>query len=156
MNIPYRWINNITDSGHGKRYCFGMKSSVERSALREKAAFSERLKQAIANYDPKLASPTVLAQEFNRRSRHSTIGRSAAHKWLTGEAIPQQEKLLMLANWLQVSVQWLRYGEAEHQPKPTAKEQRRLDRLQTEFAGLYERDKVLIEKLMREMLSNKP
>jgi hypothetical protein len=132
-----------------------MKSSAERTAILEKTAFTERLKQAIADFDAELLSPTVLAREFKRRSRHSTVGVTAAHKWLTGEAIPMQEKLLVLAAWLQVSVQWLRYGEAELQPKVSGREQRRAEKLVSEFSELSERDKVLIEKLVREMLHTK-
>jgi hypothetical protein len=126
--------------------------SAERTAAHEKAAFAERLKKAIADFDPNLLSPTHLYKDFNHRSKHSRIGMTAAHKWLTGEAIPQQEKLVVLANWLKVPVQWLRYGETDTQPKLSGKEQRRLDRLASDFQALSERDKALIEKLVREML----
>jgi len=132
-----------------------MKSSAERTAVLEKTAFTERLKQALGDFDPELLSPTVLAREFKRRSRHSSVGVTAAHKWLTGEAIPTQEKLLVLAKWLQVPVQWLRFGEPEVQPKVSGREQRRTDKLVSDFAELSERDKLLLEKLVREMLHTK-
>lgn len=35
----------------------------------------------------------------------------AARRWLLGEAIPAQEKLRVLAEWLNVSTEWLRYGD---------------------------------------------
>lgn len=132
-----------------------MKSASEKTAALERHAFSERLKRAISEFDDALLSPTVLAREFNRRSRHSTIGTTAAYKWLSGEAIPQQEKLSFLANWLRVPVQWLRYGDTLEETPVSNKEMRRLDKMLSDFVALGERDKVLVEKLMQEMLQNK-
>ena len=37
----------------------------------------------------------------------------AARKWLVGEAIPTQEKLRMIAQWLGVPADWLRFGGGE-------------------------------------------
>lgn len=129
-----------------------MKTPAERTAALEKSAFSERLKKAITAFDEDLLSATVLAQEFNRRSRHSRVGTTAAHKWLTGEAIPQQEKLVVLANWLRVPVQWLRYGEMGAEEVVSNREQRRYDRLVSDFSALGERDKLIVERLIRAML----
>lgn len=129
-----------------------MKSAQEKSAAQEKAAFSQRLRRAIEDFDNSLLSPTSLAREYNRRSRHSTIGTTAAQKWLNGESIPQQEKLTFLANWLRVPVQWLRFGEPTAEASVSIKEQRRLDKLVSEFSELSERDKILVEKLIKEML----
>ena len=36
-----------------------------------------------------------------------------ARKWLYGGALPTQDKVRTLAQWLEVSPHWLRYGEAE-------------------------------------------
>jgi hypothetical protein len=132
-----------------------MKSAAHHTAAIEKAAFSDRLRQAIADFDDKLLSPTVLAREFNRRSRQSTVGVTATQKWLAGEAIPRQEKLLFLATWLRVSVQWLRYGAPAAEAVVTGAVQRRQDKVLSDFSALSERDKILIEKLMREMLGAK-
>jgi hypothetical protein len=131
-----------------------MKSVVEKTAASEKSAFSQRLRRAIENFDDALLSPTHLAREFNRRSRHSTIGTTAAQKWLAGEAIPHQEKLALLATWLRVPVQWLRFGEGASEPTVPAKEQRRLDKLVSDFVELSERDRLLVEKLIKEMIRN--
>jgi hypothetical protein len=126
--------------------------SAERSATQEKAAFSERLKSAIRNFDEDLLSPTSLAREFNRRSKSSTVQVTGAHKWLTGESIPQQQKLVVLANWLGVPVQWLRFGAVSDQLAPSDKEQKRFKKMLANFTLLSERDKALVEKLMDEML----
>ncbi|MBS0308621.1 MAG: hypothetical protein JSS58_06585 [Proteobacteria bacterium] len=129
-----------------------MKVPAAKSATAERAAFSERLRRAISQFDDSLLSATVLAREYNRRSRTSTVGVTGVQKWLGGEAIPQQDKLVFLANWLRVSVQWLRFGDSGAHVPISGKYQRRLDRIVSDFSALSERDKALVERLMREML----
>jgi transcriptional regulator with XRE-family HTH domain len=81
-----------------------MKASIERED------FSERLQQALRNADYSPDSPTQLAREFNVRFSGRPITVHAARKWLVGEAIPTQEKLRTLAEWLGVPAEWLRFG----------------------------------------------
>jgi hypothetical protein len=81
-----------------------MKASIEREDFRV------RLQQALRNADYSPDSPTQLAREFNIRFVGRPITVHAARKWLVGEAIPTQEKLRTLAQWLGVPAQWLRYG----------------------------------------------
>ncbi|MEN3296732.1 MAG: hypothetical protein V7642_5985 [Burkholderiales bacterium] len=76
----------------------------------ERRDFSERLQQALRNSDYAPDSPTQLAREFNIRSAGRVVTVHAARKWLVGEAIPTQEKLRALAQWLGVSAEWLRFG----------------------------------------------
>ena len=79
----------------------------------ERESFSERLQQALRNADYSPESPTQLAREFNVRFEGRPITVHAARKWLVGEAIPTQEKLRTLAQWLGVPAEWLRFGGAE-------------------------------------------
>ncbi|TFW07139.1 hypothetical protein E4K72_09295 [Oxalobacteraceae bacterium OM1] len=51
-----------------------------------------------------------MAREFNIRFEGRPITVHAARKWLVGEAIPTQEKLRTLAQWLGVPAEWLRFG----------------------------------------------
>lgn len=81
-----------------------MKASIERED------FSGRLQQALRNADYSPDSPTQLAREFNVRFSGKAITVHAARKWLVGEAIPTQEKLRTLAQWLGVPAEWLRFG----------------------------------------------
>lgn len=85
-----------------------MKASIERED------FSERLQQALRNADYSPDSPTQLAREFNIRFAGRPITVHAARKWLVGEAIPTQEKLRTLAQWLGVPAEWLRFGGGQH------------------------------------------
>jgi hypothetical protein len=57
------------------------------------------------------ASPTELQRAFNARNLKLAVSVHAARKWLMGEAIPTQVRLRALADVLQVSPTWLRFGE---------------------------------------------
>jgi transcriptional regulator with XRE-family HTH domain len=84
----------------------------------EREDFSKRLQQALRNADYSPESPTLLAREFNVRFAGNPITVHAARKWLQGEAIPTQEKLRALAQWLGVPADWLRFGgKGEDHPK---------------------------------------
>ncbi len=86
----------------------------------EREGFSERLRQALRNADYSPDSPTQLAREFNIRFEGRPITVHAARKWLVGEAIPTQEKLRTLAQWLGVPADWLRFGGEEPEPSAAA------------------------------------
>ncbi|CAJ0719234.1 transcriptional regulator [Ralstonia mannitolilytica] len=79
----------------------------------DKQAFSLRLKQALTRSSKKIESPSELALQFNLRHPSEPISAQAAHKWLQGKAIPTVDKRETLANWLNVPLQWLRYGIPE-------------------------------------------
>ena len=80
-------------------------------AISEKAAFTQRLAKALKDAKVEAGSPTAFAREFNRRYTGKPISIYAARKWLMGESIPTQDKLQLLAAWLGVSAEWLRFGE---------------------------------------------
>ena len=77
----------------------------------ETQAFAERLRRALdaAGVRP---SPTVVANEFNLRHWGRSITPHTARNWLLGQAFPTQDKLVVLAEWLQVSPDELRFGKA--------------------------------------------
>jgi transcriptional regulator with XRE-family HTH domain len=75
----------------------------------ETEAFAQRLKQALEASGVRV-SPTVVANEFNLRYWGRSITPHTARNWLLGKAIPTQDKLRVLADWLQVSPNELRFG----------------------------------------------
>ena len=79
----------------------------------ERIAFSRRLTEALEKGAGMGASPAGLARAFNLHFSGRKITVHAARKWLTGAAIPTQDKLRSLADWLDVSVDWLRFGGNE-------------------------------------------
>jgi transcriptional regulator with XRE-family HTH domain len=85
----------------------------------EQENFSKRFRQALRNADYSPDSPTQLAREFNIRFNSGHVTPHAVRKWLVGESIPTQEKLRILASWLGVTAEWLRYGgEQTHSDEP--------------------------------------
>ena len=79
--------------------------------MNEKIEFTERLRAAMtqAGY---LASPSVLEHEFNLRWPGKSISNQAAWGWLNSRSIPTQDKLQVLAEWLKVEPDVLRFGNA--------------------------------------------
>lgn len=77
----------------------------------EQQKFSARLVQALegAGIRPK---QTDVWRVFNQRHAGPPVTIHAVRKWLTGESIPEQDKLQTLADWLSVNPNWLRFGES--------------------------------------------
>lgn len=78
----------------------------------ERANFSERLRLA-ANAARVPLSPTQFARAFNARAGDDLVTSHAVRKWMVGESIPTQGKIVILAAWLGVGAAWLRFGEGE-------------------------------------------
>lgn len=78
----------------------------------QKVEFSERLQQSLARAGVSASSPTQLARKFNLLSPGNPVSPQAVRRWLEGTAIPTQDKLVVLADWLRVSAEWLRFGDA--------------------------------------------
>ena len=76
----------------------------------EREQFSQRLQKLLRQTYHSADSPTELAREFNIRFSGPPVTVHAARKWLCGEAIPTQDKMRALAEWLVVPADWLRFG----------------------------------------------
>lgn len=87
------------------RYLSGMATTSESEA------FARRLKKALDSCNVR-ASPTIVANEFNLRYWGRSITPHTARNWLLGQALPTQDKLVVLAEWLQVSPDELRFGKS--------------------------------------------
>jgi hypothetical protein len=77
--------------------------------MNAKQEFAERLKAAMrdAGYEPR---PSVLEKGFNVRYWGRSVTFQAVSRWLKGISIPEQDKLQVLAEWLKVEPQILRFG----------------------------------------------
>ncbi len=71
--------------------------------------FAKRLKKAMEQKGYP-AKPAVLEREFNLRYWGRAVSLHGVRRWLRGESLPTQDKLEVLAEWLQVQPQHLRYG----------------------------------------------
>lgn len=72
--------------------------------------FAARLRSTLeqAGYE---AKPAVLEREFNLRYWGKPVTLHGVRRWLKGEALPTEDKLLVLAQWLRVDPRTLRFGE---------------------------------------------
>ena len=79
--------------------------------MNEKFEFSTRLRASMveAGYQ---ARPTVLEREFNLRWHGRSISMQAAWGWLNNKALPTQDKIQVLAEWLRLEPEVLRFGNA--------------------------------------------
>ena len=88
----------------------GWKWTLTSASMNDKLDFAQRLRAAMlaAGYPDR---PAVLEREFNSRYWGRSVTFQAVSRWLGGKSIPAQDKLQVLAQWLQVEPQVLRYGE---------------------------------------------
>ena len=82
--------------------------------MEHKLEFAQRLRDAMeaAGLEPR---PGVLLNVFNAHYWGRSVSFQAASRWLRGEAIPAQDKLLVLAEILRVEPEVLRFGVAVRQ-----------------------------------------
>ena len=86
------------------------------SKLIENEGFADRLRLALKGVGVR-PSPTVVANEFNLRYWGKSITSHTARNWLLGKSIPMQDQLRVLADWLHVSADELRFGTLAPAPK---------------------------------------
>lgn len=74
-----------------------------------KQNFAKRLVEAMqaAGYE---ARPAVLEKQFNLNYFGKPMTLHGVRRWLLGETLPPQDKLIALAKWLRVPPEQLRYG----------------------------------------------
>ena len=77
--------------------------------MNQKLEFAERLQAAMraAGLEPR---PAVLLNLFNANYWGRSVTFQAVSRWLRGESIPAQDKLIVLAGVLKVEPEVLRFG----------------------------------------------
>lgn len=113
------------------------------------------MQQALRNAEYSAESPTELAREFNARFDGTSITVHAARKWLVAEAIPTQDKMRVLASWLGVAAEWLRFGgdESIHvKPSPDVEFNGEDRKLAADVRLLSGQDQKIVREIIR-MLS---
>jgi transcriptional regulator with XRE-family HTH domain len=79
----------------------------------DRIEFSKRLAAAMRAMSLE-ARPSVLHARFNSRYRGPSISFQTASRWLRGKAIPEQDKLIVLAQLFRTDPQTLRFGGKGH------------------------------------------
>ena len=59
--------------------------------------------------------PSVVEREFNLRWHGTSISTQAAWSWLNSKSIPAQDKIQVLAEWLKIEPEVLRFGDTVRQ-----------------------------------------
>ena len=77
----------------------------------ENDAFTKRLILALNNIGYEVKNINRITIDINKLFNEKSITSHAVRKWLSGQTIPIQSRLLRLADWLGVSPSWLRFGE---------------------------------------------
>ena len=82
--------------------------------MNNKLEFAQRLQAAMvaAGLEPR---PGVLLNHFNANYWGRSVSFQAVSRWLRGEAIPEQDKLQVLAGILKIEPEVLRFGDAVRQ-----------------------------------------
>lgn len=104
----------------------------------ESQQFADRLRSALESSGVR-ASPTVVANAFNLRYQGRSITPHTARNWLLGKVMPTQDKLRVLADWLQVSPDELRFGRSSSKSYVTEinEDQMELGLADREMLGRY-------------------
>ena len=124
------------------------------SPVSQTQAFADRLRQALESAGVR-ASPTVVANGFNLRYWGRSITPHTARNWLLGQSLPTQDKLVVLAEWLQVSPDELRFGKAASGPRLSEADPRfeQLDMADREMINRYLSLTTPERKTVREVVS---
>lgn len=82
----------------GSNLAFGMSPNTV------KTGFSARLREICEDAEmPERGRQTLLAKQFS-------VSQQAAKKWLSGESLPELDKVVAIADWAGVTVNWLLQG----------------------------------------------
>lgn len=79
----------------------------------QKLEFAKRLRSAMLAAGLE-ARPGVLLNLFNTHYWGRSVSFQAVSRWLRGESIPEQDKLLTLAEVLRIEPEVLRFGDSAH------------------------------------------
>lgn len=117
--------------------------------------FANRLKIALKNAGFPEIGYSELAREFNIRSGQEPLTVHAVRKWLIGDSIPTQRRLVALASWLRVNPEWLRFGissVAVQHSQSHGGEDTDLVVLISDIASLPSREKLILTEFVQVLL----
>lgn len=130
--------------------------NMGRAIRTEQERFAARLNNALAaaRYQP--AGASRIAREFNLRFPEKAVTVHAVRKWIKGESIPTQDKLVALAQWLGVRADWLRFNgdepaaDANHASEFSGEDLRLL----RDFQRLGSERKHIVEQIIQVLLKS--
>jgi transcriptional regulator with XRE-family HTH domain len=90
----------------------------KRSRLRK--AFGKRLTKLMIEKGYGTARGSLGADPIALQEAAKVVSRDMARRYLKGEAFPEPDRLYLIAKWLDVSPEWLAWGEVIDQARLTA------------------------------------
>jgi hypothetical protein len=123
------------------------------SLAAERAQFTERLITVLLSQGWTSASPIKLAQQFNLHAKNSSVSSHAVQRWLTGGAIPTQDRLVVLASLLEVTPGWLRFGGPTPDRESSRSDPSTLS-LRGDLALLNRSQRKMVDELMSILLTS--
>lgn len=94
------------------------KMTVE-STARER--FAARLREAMLDADYPAKKRAAHGVDVVPLMAVANVTREAARKYVTGKSLPDEERIVRIAEWLDVRLAWLRDGEGEKRDAPERK-----------------------------------
>lgn len=120
--------------------------------MHQKLEFAQRLRDAMQAVGMP-ARPSMLLEAFNRRYWGRSVSFQAVSRWLRGEAIPEQDKLVVLADMLRIPPDELRYGKVGLRiQEETARRDKALNYLERETFDLFLQLPPAQKKVVREVI----
>ena len=95
-----------------------VRSSISRKELLlakkhiSKEIFVHRVKEALQKHGYPTHSPATFARNFNSRYPGPPISTEAARRWLEAESMPAEDKVMVVAKWLDLPADYLFFEEA--------------------------------------------
>ncbi|MEY4975982.1 MAG: hypothetical protein RIQ97_1177 [Pseudomonadota bacterium] len=120
--------------------------------MHQKLEFAQRLRDAMQAVGMP-ARPSMLLEAFNRRYWGRSVSFQAVSRWLRGEAIPEQDKLVVLADMLRIPPDELRFGKVGLRiQEETARRDKALNYLERETFDLFLQLPPAQKKVVREVI----
>ena len=118
----------------------------------QKLEFAQRLRDAMQAVGMP-TRPSMLLEAFNRRYWGRSVSFQAVSRWLRGEAIPEQDKLVVLADMLRIPPDELRFGKVGLRiQEETARRDKALNYLERETFDLFLQLPPAQKKVVREVI----
>lgn len=118
----------------------------------EREGFSARL-MASLKLEQLPTTTGAFTREFNLRADGAAVTVHAVRKWFDGGCIPTQDKVQIIARWVGVSAQWLRYGDTDEVRATNAELEPRDYRMINDLRLLRQTERNLVEQMVEALLS---
>lgn len=127
---------------------------VSERTTRLREEFGARFRECLKRAGLEKITNEALLLEVNSRLTKEPVTVHAVRKWKVGEAIPGDANLTILATWLNVAPEWLRFGNVPTCSQPVSITQ--IDHsILRELSTLRDENKELVRQLVSQLLAHR-